>query len=575
MLPSLLYEPDERPPYALAFGLGLQRAMINGPGLVLVPTIVMRAANQDETYLSWSIFALLTVNGVITALQALRLWRFGSGYVLVMGTSSAFIGVCITALVEGGPSLLVTLITISSLFQLVLATRLSLLRRFITPVVTGTLLVLIPVSIMPAIFRMLTTVPDGTPWAAAPTSAAVTFATVVALLLRASEGWRVWAPLIGITVGCAVAALFGLYDSAPIGAAAWIGVPLNAWPGVDLTFGPAFWSLLPAFLFVMLIGTTGTLGHAVSTQRVSWRQPRATDLRSVQGAVAAVGLGNLLCGLAGTVPCGTRPSSAPFVEQSGVAARRVGVCIGIVFFALAFLPKVRAVLIAIPSPVAAAYFTVLIGTIFVQGMQLAFQGGSDYRKTLVIGVSFWVGVGFQNQAIFPDYLSGTWEILLGNGITAGGLMVVGLTIFMELTGPRRRRLETELAIGSLPKLEAFLRDLASRLGWSGEATQRLCLIGEEALTSLLDQGDQEDNQTLAQRRLRVIARQDGDAVELEFMAAIGEENLEDHIGLLGDHVETPNERELSLRLLRHFASSVRHQQYHNVDIVTVRVDGAA
>ena len=132
-----------------------------------------------------------------------------------------------------------------------------------------------------------------------------------------------------------------------------------------------------------------------------------------------------------------------------------------------------------------------------------------------------------------------------------------------------------MAIGSLPKLEAFLRDLASRLGWSGEATQRLCLIGEEALVSLLDQGDQEDNQTLAQRRLRVIARQDGDAVELEFLAAIGEANLEDHIGLLGDHVETPNERELSLRLLRHFASSVRHQQYHNVDIVTVRVDGAA
>ncbi|MCE2487059.1 MAG: hypothetical protein J4F42_16210 [Desulfurellaceae bacterium] len=58
------------------------------------------------------------------------------------------------------------------------------------------------------------------------------------------------------------------------------------------------------------------------------------------------------------------------------------------------------------------------------------------------------------------------------------------------------------------------------------------------------------------------------------MAAVGEENLEDHIALLGDQVETPDERELSLRLLRHFASSVRHQQYHNIDIVTVRVDGA-
>ena len=571
-MPSLLYEPDERPPYTLAFGLSFQRAIIMCPSLVLIPTIIMRAANQDETYLSWGIFALFAVNAVTSVLQVFRIGRFGSGYVLPMATSSAFIGVCITALVEGGPSLMATLLIVASALQFALATRLSLLRRFITPVVTGTLLALIPVSIMPAVFRLLSEVPEGTPWAVAPTSAAVTFAVALAISLRAPATWRLWAPLIGISLGCAVAAPFGLYDTEQILAAPWIGFPTNAWPGVGLTFSPAFWSLLPGFLFVALIGTTGTLGHAVATQRVSWRRRRATDLRSVQGAVATVGLGNLLCGLAGTIPTGTAPSSAPFVELTGVAARRVGICIGLVFFALAFLPKVMAVLIAIPSPVAAAYLIILFSPILSQGMQLILQGGSDYRKTLVTGVSFWVGVGFQYQAIFPDYLSGAWGLLLSDGITAGGLMVVGLTVFMELTGPRRRHLEMELAIASLPKLEAFLSECAARLRWSAEATQRLGLIGEEALTSLVQQ--REDSATHTERRLHVIARQDGGAVDLEFMAAVGEENLEDHMALLGEHVETPNERELSLRLLRHFASSVRHQQYHNVDILTVRVDGS-
>ena len=571
-MPSLLYEPDERPPYTLAFGLSFQRAIIMCPSLVLIPTIIMRAANQDGTYLSWGIFALFAVNAVTSVLQVFRIGRFGSGYVLPMATSSAFIGVCITALVEGGPSLMATLLIVASTLQFVLATRLSLLRRFITPVVTGTLLALIPVSIMPAVFRLLSEVPEGTPWVVAPTSAAVTFAVALAISLRAPATWRLWAPLIGISLGCAVAAPFGLYDTEQILAAPWIGFPTNAWPGVGLTFSPAFWSLLPGFLFVALIGTTGTLGHAVATQRVSWRRRRATDLRSVQGAVATVGLGNLLCGLAGTIPTGTAPSSAPFVELTGVAARRVGICIGLVFFALAFLPKVMAVLIAIPSPVAAAYLIILFSPILNQGMQLILQGGSDYRKTLVTGVSFWVGVGFQYQAIFPDYLSGAWGLLLSDGITAGGLMVVGLTVFMELTGPRRRYIDMELAIASLPKLEAFLSECAARLRWSAEATQRLGLIGEEALTSLVQQ--REDSATHTERRLHVIARQDGGAVDLEFMAAIGEENLEDHMALLGEHVETPNERELSLRLLRHFASSVRHQQYHNVDILTVRVDGS-
>ena len=153
------------------------------------------------------------------------------------------------------------------------------------------------------------------------------------------------------------------------------------------------------------------------------------------------------------------------------------------------------------------------------------------------------------------------------------MAAIALTAFMELTGSRRRRLEIELGIASLPELTEFLRELAARLRWSEEATQRLYLIGEEALTSLIQQTEDKAAEH-ATPRLRVLARQDGAAVELEFVAAVGEENLEDHIALLGDRVETPDEREFSLRLLRHFASSVRHQQYHNIDIVTVRVDGA-
>ncbi len=200
------------------------------------------------------------------------------------------------------------------------------------------------------------------------------------------------------------------------------------------------------------------------------------------------------------------------------------------------------------------------------GQRLAGAGPELWSRLLVHPARLY-------QAIFPDYLSGTWAVLLGNGITAGGLTVVGLTLFLELTGPRRRRLEIELGVAGLPELTEFLRKLAARLRWSGEATQRLCLIGEEALTSLIQQMDAKTAEH-ATPRLRVLARQDGAAVELEFMAAVGEDNLEDHIALLGDQVETPDEREFSLRLLRHFASSVRHQQYHNIDIVTVRVDGA-
>ena len=568
---SIRYEPNENPPPLLSFGIGLQAAMLVVGGIVLTPAIVIRAANQSEVYLSWAIFAALIISGATTILQALRVGRFGAGYVLIMGTSGAFIAVCISALVEGGPALMATLIFISSLFQFVLATRLSLLRRIITPVVSGTVVALIAVTIMPIVFRMVSDVPQGTPLAAAPASATATLVTIAALALRASGVWRLWAPVIGIGMGCVVAWLFGLYDVARVAEAAWVGVPTSGWPGFDLTFGSEFWVLLPAFVFVTLVGAIETVGDSVAIQRVSWRTPRAVDFRTVQGAVNADGLGNLLSGLASTVPNTTYSSSIPLAELTGVAARSVGVCLGLVFIALAFLPKVAALLLAIPNPVVAAYLMVLMGMLFVQGMKIVVQGGIDYRKGLVVGLAFWLGVGFQNQDIFADQLSAQWRALLGNGMTTGGLAALVMVLFMELTGPRRQRLEMDLDMAALPKIDGFLRELASGFGWNTASTERLCAAGEETLLSLVQQ---EDEGVSDKRRLFVVARGDGTAIELEFVAAIGDENLEDRMVLLDAQNATPEEHEISLRLLKHFAASVRHQQYNDIDIVTVRVEAS-
>ena len=566
------YQPDERPPTPLAFGMGAQQAVLCIAGVVLTPVIVIRAAGEGDPYLTWAVFAALLVSGLTTMAQAVRVGRIGAGYPLLMGTSGAFIAVCVTSIVEGGPGLLATLVAISALFQFLLSERLSLLRRIITPTVAGTVIMLIAVTVMPIIFGMLTDVPEGTSPAAAPASAATTLIVIAALALRATGAWRLWMPLIGLVAGCVVASFFGLYDIQRVLAASWIGIPDGGWPGFDLEFGTAFWGLLPAFVFVTLIGATETIGDSIAIQQVAWRKPRAVDFRAVQGAVAADGAGNLLSGLAGTVPNTTYSTSIAITELTGVAARSVGVWIGIVFAAAAFLPKVSALLLAIPSPVVAAYATVLLSLLFVLGMRIVVQGGVDYRKATIAGVSFWVGVGFQNQVVFADHLGEWWGSLLGNGMTAGGLTAIGLTLFMELTGPRSRRTETALTVEALPAVTAFLREFASGRNWSEAAVQRLCSAGEETLLSLVqpEVGAAEGGK----RRLLVIARGSRRAAELEFVAAPGEENLEDRMVLLAERGGgAPAEREISLRLLRHYASSVYHQQYHDTDIVTVRVEG--
>ena len=95
--------------------------MLSIAGIVLTPAIVIRAAGGSDAYLSWAVFAALAISGVTTVFQAVRAGRVGGGYILLMGTSAAFIAVCVTAIVEGGPGLLATLVVVSALFQFALA----------------------------------------------------------------------------------------------------------------------------------------------------------------------------------------------------------------------------------------------------------------------------------------------------------------------------------------------------------------------------------------------------------------------------------------------------------------------
>ena len=565
------YQPDERPPAALTVALGLQLAILCIAGIVLTPSIVVQAAGGTEAYLSWAVFAAVAVSGATTVLQAVRVGRIGAGYVLAMGTSGAFIAVCVVALARGGPAMLATLVVISSLFQFALSARLSLLRRILTPTVTGTVIMLIPVTVMPIVFGGLKDVPDGTPASAAPLCALATALIIAGIALKARGTLRLWAPVIGVVAGSVLAGLYGIYDVSRVAEASWIGFPEGGWPGFDLDFGPVFWALLPAFVFVTLVGAIETIGDGVAIQRVSWRQPRAVDFRSVQGAVAADGVGNLLSGLAGTVPNTTYSTSISMTALTGIGARSVGIALGVVFVVLAFIPKALAVVLAIPGPVAAAYLTVLLAMLFVVGMRIVIQDGVDYRKGLIAGVAFWVGAGFQHGMIFPEYVSKLAGGLLENGMTTGGLVAILMTLFMELTAPRRRRIEMAFDVSVLPAIREFLGEFASRSGWDGGMAYRLDAAAEETLLTLLRQNDGEGERD--RRRLLLTAhKEDGGAV-LEFIAAGGEENLEDRIALLGERTEEVQvEQEASLRLLRHLASSVQHQQYHDTDIVTVRVD---
>ena len=162
-------------------------------------------------------------------------------------------------------------------------------------------------------------------------------------------------------------------------------------------------------------------------------------------------MGNLLCGLAGTVPNSTYSVAAPLIEITGVATRFVAIATGAMFLVFAFLPKALAVLLAVPDPVVAAYLIVLIALLFMIGIGIVMQDGDGLPQGHR-GRRFLLARGrLRERCDLPELVSGFAGGILANGITAGGLSAILMTWFMELAGSRPARMESELAVSALPK----------------------------------------------------------------------------------------------------------------------------
>ncbi len=566
------YEAHENPPVPVSLGYGFQFSFLASASLLVTPVIVAQASGRGDSYLTWMVFASLIAVGLSTLVQVRRLGPVGAGAVLPMFTAAFSIPFCITAVVDGGPATLTTLILVSGSLQLVISKWLFILRRLVTPTVGGTVMMILSITLASVVFGLLDAASEVEP-VSAPLTALATLIVVAILTFRGTAVLRLWAPMIGIVIGCAVAAGFGIYEIQRVLQAPWVGLPTE-WPGLALDFGVPFWTILPSFLFLGIIISIQANGEAIAQQRVSRRDARAIDFRQVQGTLAGTGVSNLIAGVAGAVPIIIHPGAVAFTQVTGIASRRVGYCIGCMFIVVAFLPKVSALLSTIPGPVMTGYLIMVTGTLFVDGAQTVIQSEQNRQKVVVAGVSFWIGAAFQFGLFnLPDVgpILGT---LLKSGITTGGFAAIAMILFLEFTSHRPMRFQSQLHIEALEDLNAFIARFADRRGWDTAMKDRLSAVAEETLLTLapLDlEGGGEDEER-DDRRLVVLASSDGPVADLEFIGGGDDENLEDRIRQLQQHdTETPAENELSLLLLRSYASSVRHQQYQDTDVITVRV----
>ena len=537
----------------------------------MLASLVVRASDESDAYLSWVTFTVLAVTGAGMILQTLKLRQLGSGRLIVANFNVPFLAVCALALSVGGPGLLASLVVVSTLVQSVLTLRLASLRRIFTQTVSGIVVMLVAVSAMPFIISRAVTPPEGESTVLFLVPGMVALAAGVLISLQDKPVWRMWILTVTVVVGLIVAAPLGFYDADIVADARWVSLPPFEWPGRDLVFNTDFWALLPVFVFVNLTAFMKAVGDLSVIYRASYRAQSAVDFRTVQGGLNVYGAGTLLSGLLGTLPVAAPWSAtAVYIAFTGVAARSVGIYLGILTIVVAFFSKFLAILVAIPSPVVSAAYIIIFSMLFIEGAKTVFTGQVDQKKATITGVAMVLGLSAGSlSALFE----GTTSHLIGNTIVIGGIAAILMTLVTEISGFRARKLQTELSQSSLAAIDEFLSQFAETHSWTEEGGNRLRLVGEEAILSLLE--EEQEGAAEQKRRLVATIHPDRGSAELEIVVASDDAiqgNIENRMAYLGQDQALEDEQELSVRILRHYASSVHHRKYYGIDIVSCRVD---
>ena len=411
-----LFRLDGRPPIGAAVSMALQHlvAMIVGcvtPAIIVANTVGL--GQEDRVLL---IQASLVASAVSTLLQLYPIaGRFGSGLPVIMGISFAYVPSMQAAASAGGVSAIAGAMVVGGAVALLVGIFVRQIRTLFPPVITGTIIFTIGLSLYPTAINYmaggsgntydLVVTQQGLPEALVYGSwqnwlvAAVTLAAVLALNHYTRGFCKMASILLGMAVGYAVALCFGMVDFSGVASSGWAAAP------EVLPFGMTFdlascvsIGLLFAVNSIQAIGdftatTVGGLG----------REP--TD-RELQGGILCYGATNILCAFFGGLPTATYSQNVGIVATNKVVNRTVFTLTGLFLLLAGICPKFSAVLTTIPQCVLGGATVTVFSTIAMTGMKLITAQDMTARNTTIVGLSAALGVGISQASAalgqFPE-----------------------------------------------------------------------------------------------------------------------------------------------------------------------------
>src|SRR5829696_2468750 len=423
------------PPGRLAV-YGFQHVLAFYAGAVIVPILLASAIGLSNQQLAFLINADLFTCGIASIIQAVGFWKIGVRLPLLQGVTFTAVApmIAIGTANGGGVDGLLAIygaVIVAGIFTFFIAPYFSRLLRLFPPVVTGTVITVIGFTLVPV---AALDAGGGNPEAAdfgSLQNLAFAGGTLLFILLiyRFFRGFlSTVAVLLGLVVGSIVAWAFGLVDFGAVGQAGWVGVTTPFYFGFP-TFGVA---AIVSMVVVMLITMVETTGDVFATGEIVEKPIRRDDIAR---AIRADGLATTLGGLLNSFPYTCFAENVGLVRLTRIKSRWVVATAGVIMIIFGLLPKMGAVVAAVPRPVLGGAALVLFATVGVIGIQtLSRVDFHDERNVIIVAVS--IGLALVPVAFptfyqnFPDEL----QIIVGSGITMGSLTAILLNLVFNVLG---------------------------------------------------------------------------------------------------------------------------------------------
>lgn len=410
------------------FSLGLQHVLAMYAGAIVVPLIVGRALNLTVEQLAYLVSIDLLTCGIATWFQARKGKYLGVGLPAVLGSSFVAVTPMIAIGTQYGMPAIYGSIISAGLFIMIAAVFFSKIAKLFPPVVIGTVVTLIGLSLIPSGIRNMAG-GSGSENFGSLDNLALSFGVLVFILLlnRYTRGFlKSLSVLAGIIAGTLAAALMGKVNFSSVQNASWFHLPQPFYFGMPVfEIGP--------IITMIIVGTVVIIESTGVFMALSKICERPIDEKDLARGYRAEGLAFMLGGILNAFPYNTFAQNVGLVQLSKVKTTNVIAVAGGILVFLGLIPKIAAFATIIPSAVLGGATVVLFGMVVSSGIKMLQT--VDFTKQsnlLVVACSISLGVGVTAVPDLFAQLPQSIKIIVSDGIITGSLTAIVLNMFFNL-----------------------------------------------------------------------------------------------------------------------------------------------